>query len=201
PGCTIEPFAISPGHLHHLRSLPPADFPELLLRNLDQLLVNGHEVVGFSAGLGEAFFKELVKRGQVLEPPVLSCPHLAEVLSQLDKAHIPLLFFSPFPSEDLVNLVQDQQSAPSVEICLHRCSVSPQARQANQGRSLRAYESGSFQRVAGYQGTDPNEGSSHSRYWGIGFRCAKRNAPIPTDGPLSQPSGRIPCTALLRWWP
>ena len=57
-------------------------------------------------------------------------------------------------------LSRTNKSPPAIEVRLHhRQSVSPQARQANQGRSLPADGSGSFQSVAGYQDRDPDEGS------------------------------------------
>ena len=91
-----------------------------MLGNLGQILVDGHQVVGLPAGLGEALLQELIKRLQFLEPPVLSCPNLAQILPQFDKAHVALLFLGLLPGQDLVDLVQDKQSPPSIEIRLHR---------------------------------------------------------------------------------
>ena len=76
--------------------------------------------------------------------------------------------------------------------------VSPQARQANQGRLLPAVGSDSFQSIAGYPGKAPDESSSCSRSEGSGYRCGKGIGRLRADRPLLRPAGRIPAAAPLR---
>ena len=86
-----------------------------MLRDLRQILVDGHQVIGLPARFRESLLKELIKRFQVLQPPVLSCPNLAQILPELDEPHVPLLVLRLLPGENLIDLVKDKQGPPAIE--------------------------------------------------------------------------------------
>src|SRR5713101_3210846 len=58
----------------------------------------------------------MVKRLQVLQPPVQSRPHLAEIPAELDKAGVPLCLFLPFPRQNLVDFGEDKQCLLAIEL-------------------------------------------------------------------------------------
>ena len=73
-----------------------------------QLLVNRHQVIGFPSRLGKFLLQKLFKRLQIVDPPVLTGPHFAEIATQLDKALVPLPLGRPFPVQNLVELLQHE---------------------------------------------------------------------------------------------
>ena len=87
------------------------------------------------------------------------------------------LFFSQHKISSI--LLRTNKCAPRVDLwCHRRPPVSPQARQANQGRSLLPYGSGSRLLIARFQGTAPDGSSSHIRSEGNESHCGKRNEPF-----------------------
>src|SRR5713101_7975309 len=74
----------------------------------------------------------MVKRLQVLQPPVQSRPHLAEIPAELDKAGVPLCLFLPFPRQNLVDFGEDKQCSLAIELRGHRRKPSKQVRQTDQ---------------------------------------------------------------------
>ena len=77
PDCTSELGSFSTRHLHELPCFRPPDFPKLWLRCSREMLVDCHEGIGPSPGVGEAFLQIFVKRIQILQAPVLLRAHLA----------------------------------------------------------------------------------------------------------------------------
>src|SRR5882762_5490937 len=104
PGCTIEPLSISPSHLSQLSSLGPSDQFQFPLADGSQVFVDGHQVIRLAPGLWELSFEELIKRTNVVHPPVLSCPNLAQIAAQFDKLRIPFADGCLLPSQNLIDL-------------------------------------------------------------------------------------------------
>src|ERR1039458_9838657 len=137
PGCTIEPLSVPPSHLGQLPRLGPSDQLQFPLADWSQVLVDGHQVVGLASGFRELPLQELVERTDVVHPPVLSCPNLAEIAAEFDELRIPFSIGGLLPSQDLVDLREYKHGTPAIELRSHQSpSVSRQAHQANQGRSL-----------------------------------------------------------------
>src|SRR5207245_5203467 len=78
------------------------------------------------------------KRLQVLQPPVLSCAHFAQISSQLHKAGVFLRLFALLPGQDLIDFGEYELGSPTVELGQHRRIPSNEARQANQAVLLLA---------------------------------------------------------------
>src|SRR5271169_4000110 len=96
-----------------------------------------HQVVGLASGLRELPFQELIKRADVVHPPVLSCSNLTQIAAEFDKLRIPFAVRCLLPRQDLIDLREHKYGTPAIELRSHqRPSVSRQARQANQGRRL-----------------------------------------------------------------
>src|SRR5580700_87422 len=105
--------------------------------NAGQLLVDGHQVVGLASGLWELPLQELIERTDVVHPPVLPCPNLAQIAAEFDKLRIPFALRCLLPSQNLLDLREHKHRTPAIELRSHEFpSVSRQARQANQGRRL-----------------------------------------------------------------
>ena len=68
-----------------------------------------HQVISLSSRLGKPPLQKLVERFQVFQSPVLASSDFAEVTPQLDEAGIPIRLVSPLPSQDLVDLGQNEQ--------------------------------------------------------------------------------------------
>ena len=81
---------------------------------------------------------QLVKRFQVLQPPVLPGPDFAEISSEFHKPGIYLRFLALLPGQDLIDLGEHELSSPAIELGQHRRISSNEARQANQGFLLLA---------------------------------------------------------------
>src|SRR5260370_26363963 len=95
--------------------------------------MNGHQVVGFPSRVRETFCQEFVKGLQSLQSPVLLRSDLAQVFPELNKSRVLLLFLSLLPTQDLVDLAEDEHRAPAIQFGSHaRPPLSPQARQASQ---------------------------------------------------------------------
>src|SRR5205807_459596 len=85
-----------------------------------QMLVDGHQVVRFPSRLREPPRQELVERLQVLQSPVLSRSHFAEIPTEVDKSGVPLCLFLPFPGQDLVDSRQNEEGSLAIEFRWHR---------------------------------------------------------------------------------
>jgi hypothetical protein len=98
-----------------------------------QLLVDCHQVIGFAPGLRKPFSQEIIERAEVFELPVLASSDFAEVSTQFDEARILLFLGMTFPGQDLIHLVENEQSAAPIQFGFHeRTPVSRQIGQANQ---------------------------------------------------------------------
>src|SRR6266513_5897358 len=75
-----------------------------------------HQVIGFSSRFGKPPLQKLVKRFQVLQPPVLPRPHFAQIATELDKAGIFLRLFALLPSQDLIDLGEHEPSPLAVQL-------------------------------------------------------------------------------------
>src|SRR6516162_8709209 len=62
-----------------------------------QPFVNRHQVVGLPPGLRKASLQELIERGQVLQPPVLSSPYFTQVLAEFNKLRVAVVLVPGFP--------------------------------------------------------------------------------------------------------
>src|SRR6516225_3326626 len=134
PGCTFESLSLPARHLGQLPRFCPTDFSQLLLWDARQILMDGHQVIGFSSRVGKSLFEEIIKRFHLLEAPILPRPHFAQVTTQIYKPEIALEYPLVVPSEDLVDLAKDKHSPLEIEFWRHRRSpVNPQVRQASQG--------------------------------------------------------------------
>src|ERR1017187_2510002 len=136
PGCTIEVLSVPARDLGQLQPLRPTHFLQILPQLRRQVFVDGHQVVRLSSRLRKPLRQKLVKRLQVLQPPVLPCPHLAQIPAKLHEASVPLRLFLPFPSQDLVDLGQNKEGTLAIELRGHRWPPSKQVRQTDQDRLL-----------------------------------------------------------------
>src|SRR6185369_4260829 len=94
-------------------SIPP---PSVLSGLRRQVLMDRHEVVRLPPGLREPPRQKFVKGLQFLQPPVLTCPHFAQISPQFYKPGISLCFRAPLPSQDLVDFGQNEQSPFAIEL-------------------------------------------------------------------------------------
>jgi hypothetical protein len=79
-----------------------------------KLLVDRHQVVGFAPGLWEAFRQEIIEGAEVFEPPVLASSHFAQVSAEFDEPRVLVLVGMALPGQDLIDLVQNEQSAAPI---------------------------------------------------------------------------------------
>ena len=81
--------------------VPPPHTPSLIFNNNPPILGNFQlTMTRFREALGQ----ELVKRRQVLQPPVLAAAHLAQVAAQVDEVDVPLALLFLLPDKNLVEL-------------------------------------------------------------------------------------------------
>src|SRR5271156_3828198 len=165
-----------------------------------QLLVYRHQVISLPPGFGEFLLQKLIKRLQVVHPPVLSCPYFTQIAAQFHKARVPLLLHRPFPVQNLIDLLQYKQGATAIQFRCHWWRpATPQIGQANQGRSLPVGESVLHPAAADPPSRSPDGSSSHSRSGESGSRCAEGIAPLQSARPWSPPAGQIPGAAARQW--
>ena len=96
--------------------------------------MNRHQVVGFPSGLREPSLQELIKRLQLLQPPVLASPHFAQMLSQFHKPGIALVLMPCLPGQDRVDLAQHLLGTTAIQLGRHGRILSSQVRQTDQDR-------------------------------------------------------------------
>src|SRR5713101_6964404 len=163
------------------------------------MLVDRHQVIGFSPRAGKALLQKFIERLQVLQSPVLPCPDLAQVLPQLHKPRVLLLLFALLPAQDLIDLAEDEDRPPTIQFRCHGSpSVNPQARQANQDCSLLPCAPDSCRLTAGCSDKAPDGGSSGSRFGESGYRCAQQTEPLRSGRWLSPPGARTLAAVLPR---
>src|SRR6185369_17254088 len=102
-------------------SIPP---PSVLSGLRRQVLMDRHEVIRLPPRFREPSRQKLVKGLQFLQPPVLPRPHFTKVSSQFYEPSVPLCFRAPLPSQDLVDLGQNEQSSFAIELGQHGRSPS-----------------------------------------------------------------------------
>ena len=83
------------------------------------MLVYGHQVIRLPPGFREPSLQELVKRFQILHPPVLSRPHFAQATPQFNELGVTLCLFALLPRQNLVNFGQHEQRALTIELRHH----------------------------------------------------------------------------------
>jgi hypothetical protein len=83
-----------------------------------------HQVVRLPSRLRKPSFQELVEGLHVFDPPVLSCPHFAQVTPEFNEPGIPLGFLLLFSSQNLVDLREHEQGSPAIELGQHGRVVS-----------------------------------------------------------------------------
>src|SRR5271168_3794635 len=147
-----------------------------------QLLVNCHQVIRLPPALGEFLLQKLIKRLQIVHPPVLTGPHLAQVAAKLHKTGVSLLLRRPFPVQNLIDLFQYEQGATVIQLGCHWWRpATPQIGQSNQGRSLPVGESVLHPATADLPSKSPDGSSSRSRSGESEFRCAEGIGPLQSD--------------------
>jgi hypothetical protein len=73
--------------------------------------------------------------------PVLASSHFAQISTQFDEPHVLLFFGMTLPGQDLIHLVENEQSAAPIQFGFHEHTpVSRQIGQANQDQLLPAGE-------------------------------------------------------------
>src|SRR5579864_8422191 len=98
-----------------------------------ELLVNCHQVVRLPSRLREFLLEKLIKRFQIIYPPILSCTNFAEIAAQLHKSSVPLLLGRPFPGQNLIDPAQNEEGPAAIQLrCHERKPATPQIGQANQ---------------------------------------------------------------------
>src|SRR6266404_2983181 len=161
------------------------------------MLVDRHQVIGFPTRFRKALLKKFIERLQALYSPVLPCPNLAQALPQLHKPRVLLLLFCVLPTQDLIDLAQDEDRSPTIQFRCHgSTSVNPQARQANQDRSLQVCARDSCQLTVGCSDRAPDVGNSGNRFGESGYLCAKQTEPLRSGLSLS-PRGARTLAAVL----
>src|SRR5579872_6299356 len=127
-----------------------------MLRHPRQVLVNRHQVISLTTRVREAFLEEFIEGAELVKPPVLSCPNLAEVAPEIDEFPIPFALHPFLPSQDLLNPGEHKQGSPAIELRRHqRLPVNPQAGQANQGHLLRVDERAWIRSSSDFRDTAP----------------------------------------------
>src|SRR6266446_619606 len=163
------------------------------------MLVDRHQVIGFPTRFRKALLKKFIERLQVLQSPVLPCPNLAQVLPQLHKSRVLLQLFVLLPTQDLIDLAQDEDRPPAIQFRCHgSSSVNPQARQANQDRSLLPCAPDACRLAADCSDKVPDVGSSGSRFGENGYRCAEQTEPFRSGRSLSPRGARTLAAVLPR---
>ena len=79
-----------------------------------------HQVIRFAPGLWKAFRQEIIEGAEVFEPPVLAGSHFAQILAQFDESRVLLLLGMALPGQDLIHLVENEQSAAPIQFGFHQ---------------------------------------------------------------------------------
>jgi hypothetical protein len=127
PGCTVKPFAVSPGYFCQFGCFGPPHLLQVVVNAARQLLVDRHQVVGFAPGLREPFRQKIIEGTEVFELPVLTSSHFAQVLTEFDEPRVLLLLGMALPGQDLIDLVENEQRTTAIQLGFHeRTPVSRQ---------------------------------------------------------------------------
>src|ERR1700751_3149015 len=124
------------------------------------MLVDREQIVCLSARFRKSLLEEFVERLQVFEPPILPGSHLTEILPEFDESLIALMLLRLLPSQNLIDLPENDKGPPAVEFGRHHgSSVNPQVRTANQDRLLLAFGLGSRRLIRDDRGRVRDESS------------------------------------------
>src|SRR5438105_15924768 len=96
------------------------------------MFVDRHEVVRLPARLREPPFQKIIERLQVLDPPILTRPHLAQISTKFYELGVATHLYPLLPSKDLVDLPEHKPSSLGVELGQDRWLISTQAHQTHQ---------------------------------------------------------------------
>src|ERR1019366_1697990 len=200
PGCTIEVLTVPARDLRQLQPLRPSHLSQILPSLRRQVLVDGHQVVGFPSRFRKPPCQELVKRLQVFEPPVLPCPHLAQIPAKLDETSVALCVFLLLPGQDLVDLGEDKQGSLAIELGGHRHRPKTKVRQTDQDR-LPACARVRPQLCRAYRGRARRMGRLYTDSAESGCRYAAGTAQIRFVALCLRREFRTPAAAGQKWWP
>jgi hypothetical protein len=81
--------------------------------------VDRHQVIRFASGLWKAFRQKIIEGAEAFEPPVLAGAHFAQVSTQFDEPRVLLLLGVALPGQDLIDLVENEQSATPIQFGFH----------------------------------------------------------------------------------
>ena len=84
--------------------------------------MNGHQVIRLPSRFREPLLEKLIEGMKIVEPPVLPAPHFTEITAELDEPRIALPLRRSLPTQDLIDLGQDEQSPATVELRSHKRS-------------------------------------------------------------------------------
>src|ERR1700747_1883967 len=133
PGCTVKLFAVSTRYFRHFGCFGPSDLLQVGVNAAGKLLVDRHQVIRLAPRLREAFRQEIIEGAEVFEPPVLASSHFAQISTQFDEPRVLLLLGMALPGQDLIHLVENEQSAAPIQFGFHEYTpVSRQIGPANQ---------------------------------------------------------------------
>jgi hypothetical protein len=114
PGCTVKPVAISPRYFREFGGFGPPHLLQVVANAARQLLVDRHQVIGFAPGLRKPFSQKIIEGAEVFEPPVLANSDFAQASTEFDEARVLLLLGMALPGQDLIDLVENEQSTASI---------------------------------------------------------------------------------------
>ena len=98
--------------------------------------MNRHQVC-HAPGFWKLPLRDLFERTDVVHTPVSPCSNLTQLAPEFGKHRIPFTVRPPIQGQDLIDLREHNHGATAIELRRQEePSVSRQARQANQGRSL-----------------------------------------------------------------
>ncbi len=102
----MKPPPFTPCNLGQFKCLGPPYFLNLFRRNLLQVIMNRHQVIGLAPGITELCFK-IPFKAPIPQAPVTVVSDLAEVFPQLCEPLLLLRLHALLPAQDIVDLGQD----------------------------------------------------------------------------------------------
>ena len=76
--------------------------------------MDGHQVVGFAPGLRKPFRQEIIEGTEAFQPPILAGSNFAQVSTEFDEPCVLFLLGMPLPGQDLIHLVENEQSTTPI---------------------------------------------------------------------------------------
>src|ERR1017187_818701 len=165
-----------------------------------KLMTNPFQVVRLSSRFREPPRQELVKRTQILQPPVLSRPNLAQIPAEIDKAGVALCLFLFFPRQDLVDLGEDKQCSLAIELGRYRHRPKTKVCQTDQDR-LPACARGRPRPSRACRGKARRRGRWYTDSVESGCHYAAGTARTRSVGLCLRPESRTPAAARQKSWP